>query len=241
MRAGLLSVVLVVTGCGPCAPTKEPPARGIARPDAGGPRSASAQGAPTPPPPRSPAPPALRMKTPPPPLTDESAEEDEPEARNLSAELRRALGGLAGCVAGAAGKVPEVTQVNVTVTVTDTGVVSRASVQAPGWPDEPRRCAERLARQVRLAGPIAGAPRSVTASVTVHGPPPPRPPRPEDEPWQPSSGVAIDDVPGLEPKGPQGKMIDDVPGREPKGPQGKMIDDVPGLEPSGPQGRPPSH
>jgi hypothetical protein len=234
----VLACVLGV-GCAPCS-SSEPPPRGVP------PERSEAAPPPADPPPR----PSRRALPGPKPFIDLSPSEDGPadddedegERRDLSAELRASLTGLQTCLSGVTGRLPESTGVQVTVYVTGNGVVSRASVGASGWPDDARRCARIQAERVRFRAPVPDAPRSVAATVTVHAPPSQAREKPEKEKrWQPTSGVAIDDVPGREPSGPQGKWIDDVPGREPSGPQGKPIDDVPGREPTGPQGRPPSH
>lgn len=242
MRGGVVPVLMVLVGCAPCSPSREAPERGVPA-DPGESPATSPTDAPTPPPSRRPTAPEapgpsgeLQRSSP----SDDDPSEEDVDPRDLVEELRSALGGLDACVANRAGDVPERSRVQVTVHVTERGIVSRASVKAADWSSDARRCVERRARQVRFRSPVPRAPRSVTAALTVHAPPPP-PAEPRDEPWQPSSGVPITDVPGREPEGPQGEMIDDVPGREPEGPQGEMIDDVPGLEPSGPQGKPPSH
>jgi hypothetical protein len=221
--------------CAPCA-SSEPRPRGVQ--DAGPPPPAvDLRPAPQPrlPPAPLPAPPPLSVPGP-----AEEADEPEQERRDLSAELRDALFGLQACFANAGREVPTTLSVLVTAHVTGTGVVSRASVSASGAPDAARRCVEARARAVRFRAPVPGAPRPVSATVTVHRAPPPPPPE-EPERWQPSSGVPITGVPGLEPSGPGGIPITDVPGREPTGPDGVPITDVPGLEPSGPEGLPPSH
>jgi hypothetical protein len=99
------------------------------------------------------------------PQAEQPVEEEE-KKRDLSAELRDALGRPTSCLdlakaAEAGGKL----SIRVSAYVAPSGRITRASVSAQGQPDESLRCIEKQALAVRMQEPIEDAPRRVDATI----------------------------------------------------------------------------
>lgn len=147
----------------------------------------------TPPPPPAPAPT--------PPVVAEEARAPE---RDYAAELRTLAGDPAAC--GSLGTQTGRIAIPLSATVSDSGIVIRASVSGP-IPNETRDCLVARLNAARFAGPVDGAPRTVRAELILEGSVaeataanPTAPVRREDqEPIQGPSGVRI--------QGPQGVPI----------------------------------
>jgi hypothetical protein len=90
-------------------------------------------------------------------------EEAEPE-RNLSDELRDLLGDPTSCF-GPDEPHRDIT-IRVTVTVVESGMVTRSSAQGP-LSDEAKRCVRDRAGAVRFSAPVPDSPRNVSTSVTA--------------------------------------------------------------------------
>ena len=104
---------------------------------------------------------------------EESPEQDEPE-RDLSAELRNLVGDPSSCLTGLAPSVTDVT-VRVSASTSVTGIVTRSSVSGSGLDDQARECVRQRLDRARFRSPVPGAPREVTAELTLHRDPPPEP------------------------------------------------------------------
>jgi hypothetical protein len=124
-------------------------------------------------------------------LTEVPAEE-EPD--DTEARVRAAFGYPAECL-GADAVDPGVERftVGLHVTITATGIVTRAAATSSALTPSARACVETRARRMRVAGPIREAPRDV--STTFEYTAPPRPARAEAPPAPPA--VAI--IPGAQP------------------------------------------
>lgn len=92
---------------------------------------------------------------------------EEAPARDLSAELRAALGDPNRCIPAGARDLPSSATFSVTAYVSVTGLVTRASASAPGFPPEVGRCLTNAAEHAHLRGPIEGAPRAVQTTLTI--------------------------------------------------------------------------
>lgn len=175
--AAALAVLLAAAGCGD---DEEPraPGRGMTRgaepaPGAAAPATPTAGrddplGAPT-----DPRAGRVRLDQAPDPAAAE-AQPGDGEATapgpDLSAELRRRVGDPSSCLRGLDDLPDEVT-LRVSATVSTSGVITRSTVSGP-VPSEARDCVTGRLSSARLTGPVEGAPRTVTTSVTVrrHGP-----------------------------------------------------------------------
>lgn len=91
----------------------------------------------------------------------------EPPPRDLPAELARAFGTPTRCISQATrDRVVEGTlRMTVLVTVSPTGVVTRAYVSGAQLGADDRECLTEHAERLRLRGPIEGAPRSIATVV----------------------------------------------------------------------------
>lgn len=97
----------------------------------------------------------------------------EPE-RDLSSELRDLVGNPASCLRDLD---PSVTDVTLTVRASTsvTGIVTRSSVSGAGLGEDARECLRRRVEGKRFRSPVPGAPRDVTAELTLRRDPPPEP------------------------------------------------------------------
>lgn len=90
----------------------------------------------------------------------------EPEPRHLDTELAAAMGSPAPCIDVATARTLHGRlSVNVSVTVTPAGNVTRATVTAGALPEPALACLEARALGVRLTAPVEGAPRSVSTTL----------------------------------------------------------------------------
>lgn len=91
-----------------------------------------------------------------------------PPPRDLSDELRAMMGSPGSCApASALEHVAATVSVGVTVSVLPGGGVLRASVSAPGLDATVVDCLQRRAQGLRFRTPIDGAPRAVSATLTL--------------------------------------------------------------------------
>lgn len=111
---------------------------------------------------RAPAPPPPAAEPTPPAA---SAEREAPE-RDYAAELRSLAGDPSAC--GSLGTQTGRISIPLSATVSDSGVVIRASVSGP-IPSETRDCLIGRVNAARFAGPIEGAPRTVRAELILEG------------------------------------------------------------------------
>jgi len=98
---------------------------------------------------------------------------NEQPRRDLSAELRTALGDPSSCIPAGAANLPQHATLSVTAYVSITGMVTRATASAPGFPAQTATCMARRAESVHLRGPVPDAPRAVSASLELRALPPP--------------------------------------------------------------------
>lgn len=92
---------------------------------------------------------------------------EEPE-RDLGAELHRALGDPTGCLSPVvASELPDRLSIDLDVHISLTGVVTRAEARSSHLPDPVTRCIEERAERIRLEGPIEGAPRAASTTLTL--------------------------------------------------------------------------
>jgi len=91
----------------------------------------------------------------------------EETRRDLSAELRAAMGDPSGCIPAGASGLPSAGVVNVDVHVSVTGIVTRARASASGFPAEMATCLTTRAQHLHLRGPIPGAPRQVSTRIEI--------------------------------------------------------------------------
>lgn len=139
--------------------------------------------APPAPPPSAPPPPSslpspFATGTPDPgALVNRGAAPDVPDAgppaaevskRDLGVELAQLVGQPLSCVDFAAivaggGKLA----ITVHAQVVPSGRITRADVSAPGQSETALRCIEKLVTAASLQGPVPGAPRKVTTTVTM--------------------------------------------------------------------------
>lgn len=203
-RAGVLAAC-VLTACGGEEPPEEP--RGVVEDLGGG----GIPQAVTPDPfmrPRDRVRDRGRSASPPPPAPEPTppaaAEERTAPERDYAAELRSLAGDPSAC--GSLGTQTGRISIPLSVTVSDSGVVIRASVSGP-IPNETRDCLVARLNAARFAGPVDGAPRTVRAELILEGsvaeataedtPAPVR--RADQEPIHGPSGMQI--------QGPQGVPI----------------------------------
>ncbi|MFM2421287.1 MAG: hypothetical protein RL385_6010 [Pseudomonadota bacterium] len=100
----------------------------------------------------------------------------QPE-RDLSAELATLLNPHGTCLDFAAvARSGGAIKVSAQAMVLPSGSISRATVTAPGQPGTTLACLESRLRAARLAGPIPGAPRSISASIALEVAAAPAPP-----------------------------------------------------------------
>jgi hypothetical protein len=98
---------------------------------------------------------------------DADASAAQPE-RDLSAELAALLNPHGTCLdLAAAAKAGGTLHLSASAMVLPGGSISRATVSSPGQPGPALACIENRLRGARLAPPIPGAPRSVSASITL--------------------------------------------------------------------------
>jgi hypothetical protein len=91
----------------------------------------------------------------------------QPE-RDLSAELAGVLNPHGTCLDFAAvARSGGAIKLSAQAMVLPSGSISRATVTAPGQPGTSLACLESRLRGARLAGPIPGAPRSVSATIAL--------------------------------------------------------------------------
>lgn len=91
----------------------------------------------------------------------------EPEARNLQTELATALGSPATCIDVATARTLHGRlTLQVTVNVTPSGGVTRATAAGAGLPPAVLECVQSRALAVHLAAPIEGAPRAISTSLS---------------------------------------------------------------------------
>ncbi len=176
----LVFAALVLVGCsGDSTPSETPrgvgePREPIAAPPAPPPVKARFGRVPPQPPSRDPLDPRqdrprLNAERPQAPPTEEQpATPDQPPAepaaaqRDLSNELRSALGGAASCIQG---MTEQRVVANVSVTFSVVGRATRAEVSVPGASETAVACVRSQALGVHLPGPVPGAPRTVTTSL----------------------------------------------------------------------------
>ena len=96
---------------------------------------------------------------------ENTAAAEAPE-RDLGAELRAAIGAPSAC--GSLGTQTGRFQIQLSITVTENGVVVRGNARGP-IPQGTLDCLTRRLQGVRLRAPIPGAPRVVTASLILEG------------------------------------------------------------------------
>ena len=104
-----------------------------------------------------------------------------PAMRDLPRELQEALGNAATCALGVdLSTANERMQIQVRVTVTATGVVTRSEVTSTTAPELIRACIAQRASSIHLRGDIVGAPRDVATTLSLDRvalpSPPPNPP-----------------------------------------------------------------
>lgn len=98
----------------------------------------------------------------------EAAVEDAGPQRDLAQELATLIGQPLSCInfpAAVTGGGKLVIAVD--AQVVPSGRITRASVSAPGQPPEALQCIERIVTLAGLRGPVPGAPRRVSTSVTL--------------------------------------------------------------------------
>jgi hypothetical protein len=100
-------------------------------------------------------------------VTPIEGEEDEEAELDLAVRVRNAYGYPAECL-GPDAVAEGITELSIrlTVTMTATGTVTRASVYAP-VSGEALACLQRRAERVRVAGPIPEAPQTVSTSIQM--------------------------------------------------------------------------
>jgi len=91
----------------------------------------------------------------------------EETRRDLSAELRAAMGDPSSCIPAGASDLPSAGVVSVDAHVSVTGIVTRASASAPGFPAAMSACLTTRAQHLHLRGPIVDAPRQVSARIEI--------------------------------------------------------------------------
>lgn len=100
-------------------------------------------------------------------VTKDASSGTRPE-KELDGRLRTMLGETVGCLEGhLVSDPPERIGIGARVVVTASGVVGRASVEAPHVDGEGRRCIERELERRRFEAPVADAPRSVRATIEL--------------------------------------------------------------------------
>lgn len=176
-------------------------------------------------------------------------ESEEPQERDLAAELQRAVGSPIACLRDYRSPVATTIRINVSAIVRPSGLVIEPTASGPGLSSMARACIERMVGNVVLQ-PLASetsepVSTSVSATLTTNFEPgvvvadPPTPPRiprdvvlPEPKlPTIPPSGEPIQAVPGEPIEGPKGDPIDGPAGIPIQGPPGIPIeeDGVPGY------------
>ena len=114
---------------------------------------------------------SARFDLPPPRKPDQAAPleaESTEKARDYSAELSTLLKNSAqSCLAGWDPSVKTSLIVQITAQVMGSGAISRAEAQAPGATPAVLACLKKQANALQLVAPVEGAPRSVSASVTL--------------------------------------------------------------------------
>ena len=114
----------------------------------------------------------------PPPTAAEEAPPEEKKERNYSAELAGLLSkSVPGCLASFAPST-SVVSIQVTAQVMTSGTVSRAEAQGAGLTPPALACIKKAAGALQLNGPVADAPRSVQAQLTLQTQATPKPAQP---------------------------------------------------------------
>ncbi|GAB4215812.1 MAG: hypothetical protein OHK0013_41710 [Sandaracinaceae bacterium] len=89
-----------------------------------------------------------------------------PPRRDLGDELRRAIGGIEGCLdAQTAARLGGSLSVSISATALPSGRLQRASVSAGSLPSTAVECIRARAEAASLAPPIEGAPRTVSTTL----------------------------------------------------------------------------
>lgn len=105
------------------------------------------------------------LKAPAPVLAEKPAE-PEKEKRDLSRDLRAAVGTPTACLRPRTGAdVPPKVVVDVEAHLVETGLVTRAYVRSSQLEEAELECLQKRVAAVRLAPPIEESPRAVTTSI----------------------------------------------------------------------------
>jgi len=97
----------------------------------------------------------------------------ETPERDLGAELGAAMGNPGACIPAGASGLPRHATVAITAHVSVTGIITRASARAPGFPPEMASCLARRAEALHMRGPIPDGPRVVQANLEIAAAPAP--------------------------------------------------------------------
>lgn len=169
---------------------------------------------------------------------EEEQEEEQPK-RDLSVELRRAIGSPAACLGDYEASVPTRVRVPVSATVRPSGIVIQPSVPGSGLSTRARQCLEERIALVKLAPLSEGLSQTVSTVLEIDYTPPkvvasdglvepvlrktkqPLPKRPEVAPsgrpiQEPTSIPISSSRPPRDPNGPSGRPV--------KGPKPRPVD-----------------
>jgi hypothetical protein len=187
-------VLCVLTGCGgegPGDPQASAPSSTRGPPDRTQPAAATEEIAPQVAPAQAPT--TQPVAAPEPPAAAAAPPAEEAPKRDFGAELSAAVGDLSKCVeprtasdtTAAGAKL----SIALEVVVTESGIVTRSSVRAPGLdPGELDCVRERLSR-VRVRSPVEEAPRTIRADVSLTLQATAQPDSPPTSPEAPPTGA----------------------------------------------------
>jgi hypothetical protein len=108
-----------------------------------------------------------RLESPPAAAESKAPEPAEKKARDYSAELKGLLSSSVSCLTGHKADARSAITINVSAQVMPSGSISRADAQGPGLSPVELSCIQKVVGTLRLNGPIDGAPRSVSAHLTL--------------------------------------------------------------------------
>jgi hypothetical protein len=102
------------------------------------------------------------------PAVAPAPDQDKPEPRDYSAELLDALGSPTDCLkAQSAAEAPSQIDVGLEAHVVKIGMVTRAYVRSSQLNREELACIQRRLASLRFIGPVEGAPRIVSATLSL--------------------------------------------------------------------------
>lgn len=103
-----------------------------------------------------------------PPEPEEEKDEGEEEKRDYAADLEAAVGSPIGCLKPRSGKdVPPKINITLSAVVIETGRVTRGSASSAQLTAEESACITKRVESAIIPPNVEGAPRSITATVTL--------------------------------------------------------------------------